>query len=408
VVAVLFFAWGFVALDRMLVGYLFPWIVPEFNLSYGQTGLIMTVMALFWALGAPVGGALSDKYGRKKILLPMVVIFSVCSMITGLVRSYIQLIATRLSLGFVEGGYFPTAVAMVEEEVSPKRRGLMISLHNMGFPIIGIVFGATFATQMATKFGWRSTFFLTIVPGIILAAIIYFLLREPPASLERIKVRNAAKAIADQAGGELAKMTFGQLLRYRNVFVLLLISIFSMVWFWNFLMFGMLFLTKGKGLSILQAGFVMSIFGAVRLVGLISVSSASDYVGRKKTILVALLVTGLATIVTAQTESYAILVAGILVAGFFGEPSQTLFTSIIPAESVPIALAGRAIGVILLVGEVIGGGIIPPITGAIADKVGINFVILASGFSCLISCALAFLLTETAPRKVAAAFRGGA
>ena len=69
-VAILFFAWGTVFLDRMSQFYLAPYFAPEFQLSHEQIGVLASVLAISWAFSTLVFGAWSDRIGRKKILDP--------------------------------------------------------------------------------------------------------------------------------------------------------------------------------------------------------------------------------------------------------------------------------------------------------------------------------------------------
>jgi MFS family permease len=71
-VAMLFVTWGTVFLDRMAQLYLAPYIAPEFNLSHEQIGLLASVLAITWAISTLFFGALSDRVGRRPILIPAV------------------------------------------------------------------------------------------------------------------------------------------------------------------------------------------------------------------------------------------------------------------------------------------------------------------------------------------------
>ena len=121
VVLVQWFIWGFVALDRNIITYLFPLIIPELKMDFTQVGLTMSVLGVGWAVGGLLFGGLSDKYGRKTIVMPATIIFSVLSWLTGVVGSVGQLIAIRGIMGIPEGAYMPAAAATIVEESTPTR-----------------------------------------------------------------------------------------------------------------------------------------------------------------------------------------------------------------------------------------------------------------------------------------------
>jgi MFS family permease len=102
-VAILFFTWGTVFLGRMSALYLAPYFAPEFHLSHGQVGTVASVLAITWAVATFVFGALSDRVGRKPVLVPAVFAFSILSSASGLVHSFPQLLLVRALMGAAGG-----------------------------------------------------------------------------------------------------------------------------------------------------------------------------------------------------------------------------------------------------------------------------------------------------------------
>src|SRR5438105_7951503 len=89
-VLILFFTWGTVFLDRMSQLYLAPYFAPEFHLSEPQIGTLASVLAITWAMSTFAFGALSDRFGRKPVLVPAVFAFSLLSWLSAFVHSYHQ------------------------------------------------------------------------------------------------------------------------------------------------------------------------------------------------------------------------------------------------------------------------------------------------------------------------------
>src|SRR6266849_8844375 len=102
-VVLLFLTWGTVFLDRMSLLYLAPFIAPDLRLSHTQVGLLVSALALAWAFSGLVLGAISDRVGRRPVLVPAVFAFSILSWLSGLARSFAQLLAARTMMGLAEG-----------------------------------------------------------------------------------------------------------------------------------------------------------------------------------------------------------------------------------------------------------------------------------------------------------------
>src|SRR6202789_4225574 len=82
-VAILFFSWGTVFLDRMSQLYLAPYIAPEFHLTHEQVGMFASVLAITWAVSTLFFGTLPARFGRRRILIPAVFAFSLLSWLSG-------------------------------------------------------------------------------------------------------------------------------------------------------------------------------------------------------------------------------------------------------------------------------------------------------------------------------------
>jgi MFS family permease len=172
---------GIVFFDRQALNVLMPFVQPELDLTQTQIGLIAGGLSFTWAIAAFGIGKLSDTLGRRKMLLIAATLaFSLCSFLTGLASSFALLIGARLLMGAAEGGVMPISHAMVASEVDPKRRGLAQGVaQNLGSNLLGSFAAPVLLITFATAFGWRESFYLAGVPGIISAVLMWFLLREP-------------------------------------------------------------------------------------------------------------------------------------------------------------------------------------------------------------------------------------
>jgi hypothetical protein len=97
-VAILFFSWGTVFLDRMSQLYLAPYIAPEFHLTHEPVGMLASVLAITWAVSTLFFGALSDRFDRRRILISAVFAFSLLSWLSD---------GRRRSRPIIPGGAIP-------------------------------------------------------------------------------------------------------------------------------------------------------------------------------------------------------------------------------------------------------------------------------------------------------------
>jgi MFS family permease len=180
--AILFFAWGIVFLDRMSQFYLAPYFAPEFQLSREQIGVLASVLAISWAFSTLFFGALSDRIGRRRILIPAIFAFSLLSWVTGVVRSYHEMLIVRALMGIAEGPTWSIITALIEESSRKERRGRNIGIVVSAAALVGLAAAPVLTTQVAARFGWRWAFFVAGAPGLILGFLIWAFVKEPQSA----------------------------------------------------------------------------------------------------------------------------------------------------------------------------------------------------------------------------------
>jgi MFS family permease len=400
VVALNFCILGFVALDRLLIANLFPWVLPALKINYTQAGLIMAVLGVTWSVSAIVFGGVSDKVGRKVIIIPATIIFSLFSWMSGMVTSLGQLLGIRAGMGVAEGAYYPTAIATVAEESKPERRATNIGLFLMSFNIVGMLICPIYATYVATHYGWRTALYLTVIPGIILALLFWRMVHEPASTALKKQAKQDGTAKAQRESGELKGWL--HIFTYRNVIVGALGAIFTMGWSFTILTFAMTFNTQARHLAPQTAGFTMAMLGLGGSIGSFVIPYLSDQLGRKAGIIFAGFCTAIATFALAF---WSVNVGGMMLCfflmGFFGYGIFPVLTGALPYESVPLYLTASAVGFIVFIGEIIGGSGAPALGGMLADAYGLHITMAGGAVSIFLATVCAFGLKETAPKVLA-------
>ncbi len=389
---VLTLANGVVAFDRLTVAYLAPYIVADLGISNAQLGLLAAALSGAIALSAFFGGRLADKTGKRKLILILcTILFSLGSGAGGFAMTFLALFMARFLLGVAEGPMVPISQTVIAEGSSPERRGLNMGFMQMvgAFGIAGVL-GPIVATELADSYGWRTTLLLSILPGLLLAAALYFLIKPDPRTPPPVHVESANVLAA-----------LAQLLRIPNMRVALAVAATFTAWLVLQNTFLTVFLTQEKGLNPTIAGQVISMGGLAGIIGGIGLPFLSDRIGRKPVMVGAAFAGIFCPIALLLLPGDPVLLGGAILLGWIPLGIAPLFCATVPTESVNPALATTAVGLSMGTAELFGGVILPPVAGAVADSFGLTSVFLICIALALAACIAAMFLKETAPRKLA-------
>jgi MFS family permease len=164
--------------DRQAISAIFPKLEQEFGFTKTQLGLIGSAFMWVYAAGAPLAGLIGDRTRRKDLILGGCMFWSFVTMLTSRCASLWQFVAVRASEGFGETFYFPASMSLVSDYHTPRTRSKALSFHQSSV-YVGTVAGSWIAALLAQHFGWRSGFYLFGGAGMVLALVLYLLLREP-------------------------------------------------------------------------------------------------------------------------------------------------------------------------------------------------------------------------------------
>lgn len=390
VLLLLAFTFGVAFFDRNAINFLTPYIIDELALSNFQIGMIGSGMAVAWALAAYVVAAWSDQTGvRKPFLLATVAVFSVCSFLSGLAGVFLVLLLARVIMGMAEGPILPISLAIMNTESTPSRRGINAGILQTFFgALLGTTVAPLVVVSLAELYGWRVTFFLAGIPGLICAVLIWIFVREP---VEEKKQEAKEKT----AGINPIKM-----LSIHNVLLSSLISCCMVAWYLLVMIFVPLVFTEYRGFTEIQMSRLMSVTGVCTVIGGFMLPGLSDRIGRKPVMIAFCLVSMLAPL-SALYFSGPLWVLGLLVfIGWSGSATFPLFMGVIPSESVSPGLTATAMGLVVCFGELTGGALAPVLSGWTADQTSLAAPALIAAGCALTAGILSVFLIETAPSRV--------
>jgi MFS family permease len=382
-------AFGFAYMDRMAVSFLSPFIIRDLHLTNFEYSALGAGLSFTWAVGAYLIGLWSDRIGaRKPFLLVAMVVFSLCSVLSGLAHSYWTLLAARLVMGAVEGPFLPICLAILVAVTAQQRRGLNAGIcQNVFGSVMGTALAPIVLVALATAYSWHAAFFIAGVPGLILAGFIWWLVDEPPRATA--PAASAAQEPSDSIWAMLSN---------RNIALCCGISCLMV----GSLVVGSIFLpqyfTATLGMSPKAMSHIMAILGLCPAVGGVLVPLLSDRLGRRPLMIAFCAVMPLCPVAALWVHNPVVLMTGLMVIGWMGAGAFPLFMGVVPSESLSARRAATAMGLVIGVGEIVGGVLSPLVAGALADKFSLATPLILAAAMPVLAAVLALGLIETNPR----------
>jgi len=403
--ALLSLNFGFVLFDRNATSFLMSDIQPELGLSNTQVGLLSSGLSLTWALAAFGIGVLSDRTGsRKRLLILATLAFSVCSFGSGLATGFALLLMTRMLMGAAEGGVMPISQSLIAADVDAKHRGLAMGI-SQGFAssLMGSFVAPVVLVAFADLYGWRSSFFLAGAPGLLLALLMAWFIREPEASASSGSATPGASTTAkatqprsSRRGFDLA--SYREVLRERNVWLCAVLSTLLVAYLVVTWAFMPLYLTQARGFEDRTMSWLMGSLGIAATVASFAIPGLSDRIGRRGLIVGVPLLAVILPLGAMYFTGPVWILGAIFVTGWLFTGTMPLVMSTVPAESVDARHMAGALGVCMGAGELIGGVLAPTIAGVAADLTGPRAPLWILAGLALCAGLVALGLRETAPR----------
>lgn len=391
VVVLLGLAFGFAYFDRMALTFLAPFVQKDLSLSNEQVGWANSGLSATWALGAFLIGRWSDAIGRRKpFLIGALVLFSVCSVLSGLAWSFETLVAARVVMGAAEGPFLPICLAIMAAASAPSRQALNAGIvQNVFGPIVGTSLASYALVRIATAYDWHAAFYVAGIPGLILAFLIWRYVEEPPVAPAAEPSRKASVLPLD-------------LLSRRNIWLCALVSVGAVGSIVVGSIFMPLYLAGPRGYDALTWSNIMTVVGVCPAVGAIVVALLSDRIGRKAPLVVFAYLMVLAPAALLWFDGPVVALTALMFLSWMGLGTFPLFMGVIPTETVGRAQAATAMGLVVMIGELTGGVFGPPIAGRLADLYGLQVALYIQGGLALFAGTAALFVSETNPRVLAA------
>lgn len=393
-VGVLCLAWGIVSVEYLSVSYLAPFIEPGLGLTHTRLGVLISAFWAAVALSSYMAGRISDRVGRRGTLIVSIMLaFSAASVLSGFATSFLTLLAARLLMGLLEGPILPLAQSIVALETPMERRGLNMGIvQALGSGLLAGGVAPILLVWLASRYGWRSGFFVVALPGLICAALLSIVLRGESREGEGKMGRTAP---VDDEAAEGRRMA----LRSRNVWLCCALSLLYVAFFLTGVSYLPLFYLQVRHLPAGTMSVLMSSMGIAGVVMGIAVPALADRIGRRQAAMLASAAGILCPLAALLYVGPLPMIWLLMFIGWAPIGVSILSMSTIPAESVPVRSISTAIGLSVAAGTLVGGAAGPSIAGWIADRWSLRGAIVFEAGCAAAMALLSIALLETGSGK---------
>lgn len=272
VLTLLFFAYVINYADKAIIGYAADPLMKELGLNSTQWGMVGSSFYWLFAISALLGGTWSDRIGTSKMIVVLLLAWTVLQFGSYAIMTLPMLILYRLMLGAFEGPFTPVAMSHAAKWFPPEKRGIAFAVIVSGASVGGII-SAPILVALIEKYGWRLTFALLGVVSLVLVFVWLF--------VDRKNKNHPSNQTAPSHVKKLRWADIAPVLRNPACFLTLALA-FSALWLSTWLLVWLpLYMTKVLQLEPMNMAYAVAGSGIAATVMVLLLSSISDRIYKK-------------------------------------------------------------------------------------------------------------------------------
>ena len=377
-------------LDRSTLSIANTTIAAHFNFDSIKMGLLLSAFMWPYALASLPAGWFVDKFGINKIFLFSIALWSLSSILGGLVIGFYSMYLARVLLGIAEAPFFIIAGKVAQHFFKPTERGMAASVINLG-PRIANGVAPPILVFLMLFTGWRWMFIILGILGLIVGIIWIIFFRKEDT--DKIKKISEIDKSAEKQPGVQKKINVWKLFKHPTMIWIIIGNIGSSYVFWLYLTWLPDYLIVQKHLSLKETGIYEAIPFLVAIFAVILGGYLSDYFIKKGMnavkarlviIIGACLISGVAAIPINYIDSLGIVMTLITISLFANNMIPGVLWALVGDLSPEEAVG--TFGGIQNFANFIGATLAPIGTGVILFLTNNNFnwVFITSGIFCII------------------------
>ncbi|EJV56237.1 MFS transporter [Bacillus cereus] len=274
----------FVGMDSLVVSPLIPNIAKSTATPMEKGGWLITSYALFYGLTAPFFGPISDKFGRKQMIVTGMFIFSIGTFCTGLTQDFNTILVFRALTGLSGAMIMPSIFALIGDKTPYKMRGMamgMVMGAMVGSTVLGVPIGA-FLTSVGN---WQWTFYGIGILAMLVAIIVMIMLPKTPPT-------NQIPVSAPVAMVSTIKTAFTN----TSIFFALLSTFLWTIGLQGMFSYIGVYYKENFDFSVEKTGMVIFLAGAGSIIGNVIGGKLADKIGKKVVISIATIIAAIGVI----------------------------------------------------------------------------------------------------------------
>ncbi|KQP70002.1 hypothetical protein ASF40_09190 [Microbacterium sp. Leaf288] len=394
-------------MDVTIVSHVFPSLIREWGVSVGGgIALVVTGGAVAMGVGALVAGRLSDRFGRKPLLIIAGVVFSVATALTATAPDLFFFTTWRIVACLGMGAVMPLGITLLADLMPVRRRSAFVAAAYAGIGL-GTTVGAIAAGVIIPQAGWRSLLVFAGIVPLVATLLVAFFVGESPSLTGRARV---VDGIAKSVPSRVDRSVFAGVLGRRWRVTTLLLWAFGFISLGTQLMLiqylPTLLQQPSPGLSTAESSAIIAVYGLASVVGILVLSAILIRASRFASIGVGLALSAAAAVWVAfiADSSFTTIFVVVTIAGLIIPTTLGPTRNVLAAAAYPAAMRGTGVGTTEFsaragsaAGGVVGGALI----GGLGLGLSGIFLALLVPFAILGAIVGALRLTGTDSRDVA-------